>query len=105
MSYIRIGDEKRNIADADEQWLSEQLRRRKLAGGNTCIQVALKTSSIDILLSTPECVGGGGGGGRGPTAQEKMLFDEWAKRGLNGSGYSPGDIISFLQQVRRNGIT
>lgn len=104
MSYIRIGDDQRNIADADEQWLNEQLRRRKAAGANTCIQIALKTSSIDILLSTPEC-GGGGGGGRAPTAQEKMLFDEWAKRGLNRGGYSLGDVISFLQQVRRHGIT
>ena len=41
MSYIRIGDEQRNIADADEQWLGEQLRRRKAVGGNTCIQIAL----------------------------------------------------------------
>lgn len=104
MSYIRIGDEQRSIADADEQWLSEQLRRRKAGGGNTCIQIALKTSSIDILLSTPDCPSGGAGG-RAPTAQESMLFEEWAKRGLNGSGFSPGDIISFLQQVRRNGIT
>jgi hypothetical protein len=104
MSYIRIGDEQRNISDIDEHWLNEQLRRRRGAGGNTCIQVSLKTSSIDILLSTPECASGGGGG-RPPTAQEKLLFEEWAKRGLNGTGYSPGDIVSFLQQVRRNGIT
>lgn len=103
MSYIRIGDEQRNIADADQQWLSEQLRRRRAAGGSTCIQVSLKTSSIDILLSTPEC-GGGGGGGRAPSTQERLLFDEWAKRGLGGAGYSVGDIISFLQEVRRNGI-
>lgn len=104
MSYIRIGDEQRSLEDATEQWLSEQLRRRKAAGGTTCIQVSLKTSSVDILLSTPEC-GGGGGGGRAPTAQEKRLFGEWAQRGLNAGGYSAGDIISFLQQVRRHGIT
>jgi hypothetical protein len=104
MSYIRIGAEQRDLADVDQQWLSEQLRRRKADGGSTCIQVSLKTSSIDILLSTPEC-GGGGGGGRAPTAQERLLFDEWAKRGLNDPGYSVGDIISFLQQARSNGIT
>lgn len=105
MSYIRIGDEQRNITDVDEQWLSEQLRRRKASGGSTCIQVSLRTSSIDILLSTPECASGGGGGGRPPTPQERLLFEEWAKRGLNGHGYSVGDIVSFLQKACRNGIT
>lgn len=104
MSYVRIGDEQRNLADADQQWLGDQMRRRRAGGGSTCIQVSLKTSSINLLLSTPEC-GGGTGGGRVPTAQEQLLLDEWAKRGLNGEGYSVGDIISFLQEVRRSGIS
>ena len=104
MSYIKIGTEQRALSDANEQWISEQLRRRKADGASVCVQVALKTSSIDVVLFTPDC-SGGAGGGRPPTEQEKDLFALWAKRGLNDPNYSIGNLVSFLKQVRNSGIT
>lgn len=99
MSYIRIGNEQRSLGDADEQWISEQLRRRRADGASTCVQVSLKTSYIDILLSTPQCARTGGG--RQATAQEMELFELWAKRGLNDHNFNAGNVMAFLNQVRR----
>lgn len=62
MSYVKIGSEQRALAQVDEHWIADQLNRRRSAGASTCVQVYLKTSSIDIVLSTPDCTSGGGGG-------------------------------------------
>jgi hypothetical protein len=102
MSYIKIGGEQRPLRDASEQWISEQLRRRRAEGASICVQVVLKTNSIDMVLATPDCQGGGGGV-RPPTQQEKELFELWAKRGLNDATFSAGNVIAFLKQVRSIG--
>jgi hypothetical protein len=104
MSYVKIGSEQQSLDSASEQWISEQLRRRRADGSSTCVQVLLKTSSIDVVLSTPDCQRGTGGG-RPPTQQEKEIFELWDKRGLNRPNYTVGDLIAFLKQVERSGIS
>lgn len=100
MNYIKIGNEQKSLDDASEHWISDQLHRRRSDGANTCVQVFLKTDSIDIVLSTPQCQGRGGGG-RQATPKEEDLFDLWAKRGLNDPSFNAGNVMAFLNQVRR----
>jgi hypothetical protein len=99
MSYVKIGNEQRSLSDADQQWVNDQLRRRRADGTNICVQVVLKSGSIDMVLATPDC-GTGGGGGRRPTSQESELFQLWAKRGLSDPNFNAGDVIAFLSQIR-----
>ena len=98
MSYVRIGSEQRPFSEVSEQWISEQLRRRNADGTSTCVQVVLKTSYVDIILSTADCPKGAGGG-RPPTQQERALFDLWNRRGLNEAKFNPGSLIAFLKQA------
>lgn len=100
MSYVKIGSEQRSLADVSEQWISEQLRRRKQDGASTCVQVMLKMGALDMVLSTADCPSGGGGR-RSPTAEEREIFDLWKRRGLEADAFTAGDLIAFIHQIRR----
>lgn len=101
MSYVKIGSEQRALSDASEQWINEQLRRRKQDGAPICVQVHLKFGAIDVLLATSDCPSGFGGG-RPARPQERDVLDLWAKRGLNDPGFTGGNLIAFLKQVMQS---
>jgi hypothetical protein len=101
MNYVKIGNEQRSLADASEQWINEQVRRRKQAGASTCVQVFLKTGPLDIVLSTSDCPSAAGGT-RTANARELEVFDLWKKRGLDGQGFTIGNLIAFLHQIQRS---
>lgn len=101
MNYVKIGNEQRPLDEANERWISEQLRRRKQDGASTCIQVYLKTSALDVVLSTADCPSGAGIP-RPARPKEQEVFDLWKMFGLGGSGFTIGNLIAFLHQVRRS---
>lgn len=101
MNFVRIGNVQRPLSEASERWISEQLQRRKKEGGLTCIQVVLKTGALDMVLSTGDCPAGGSGG-RPPNERERSVFELWDRKGLNMSGPSVGNLVSFLQQLQRS---
>jgi len=95
---ISIGGDQRNIEDADAQWVAEQINRRRRAGESICVRVTIKKQNLDLVLTSADCPPGGGGG-RQANREEQAVFNEWARRGLNGSVTEPGPLIAFLQQV------
>ena len=100
MVSIRIGEETRSIADASESWIAQQVNRRRADGQNVCVEVSINTLGLNIRLATPGCMAGVGGG-RPPTANERAVFELWAKRGLDSSNFTGGNLIAFLHQLRR----
>jgi hypothetical protein len=99
MISVRIGQEERSVDQASDQWINEQLRRRRADGASICAQVILRTDALNMVLSTPQCQGGGRG--RPPNEKERQLLDLWQDRGLNEADFSGGNLIAFLHQVRR----
>ena len=95
---VHIGDSHRSLEDATQQWVTEQINRRRQAGEATCIRVQISKENVDVALASGDCPGGGGGG-RQPTRDEAAIIDEWKRRGLNGTDIPPGQLIAFLNHV------
>lgn len=98
---IRIGTETRNLEDASESWITDQINRRKKDGQSVCVEVVIHTSGLNIRLATPGCGSAGRGGGRPPTANEQSIFRLWDERGLDSDGFAGGNLVAFLKQLRR----
>jgi hypothetical protein len=101
MILVQIGNEERRYDQADAQWITQQITRRRADGLIPCVRVTINASGLNLTLATPGCPSGGAGG-RLPTQREKAIFELWQERGLNNSDFAPGSIISFLQQMRNS---
>ena len=98
---IRIGNETKNFADATENWVTEQINRRRADLQSICVEVVIHTSGLNLRLTTPGCGGSGGGCGRPPSTNEKAIFGLWDERGLNSRDFTGGALVAFLKQLRK----
>ena len=98
MINIKIGNEERELEDAEESWINQQINRRRAAGESVCVRVRIKEDHLDLVLQTPTC-SSSGSGGRPPTEQEREIFDLWNKLGLNDVNFTGGNLIAFLKQL------
>lgn len=100
MIRIRIGDEERELASADEHWINQQINRRRADGQSVCVRITVHEGDLDMVLTTPTC-GTSGGGGRPPRPREKEVFELWNQRGLNDVNFTGGNLVAFLKQIKR----
>jgi hypothetical protein len=100
MITIQIGEEQRDLAEADENWINEQINRRRADGLSVCVKVTIREGDVNIVLSTPTC-GGGGRGGRAPRGREIEVWQLWNKRGLGGTDFAGGNVVAVLKQLPR----
>lgn len=98
MIRVRIGETEKELNTVDESWINQQINRRRADGLTVCVMVIIKEGELDMILSTPTC--GANGGGRRPRPREKMLFDLWDKLGLYNVGFTGGNVIAFLKQLK-----
>jgi hypothetical protein len=97
---VRINTDERDMTDAiDEQWINQQINRRRAAGETACVRVTLQEPGLNVLLTTPGCAGGGGS--RPPIGAEQAVIDLWRERGLDRSDFTGGNVVAFLKQLRR----
>jgi hypothetical protein len=99
-STVRIGSETRKLVEADENWVTQQIRRRRQDGQSVCVEVVIHTGALNIRLATPSC-GPAGAAGRSPNKSEEEVFDLWNKRGLNDHDFTGGNLVAFLKQFAR----
>ena len=97
---VRIGEQELDLAEVSDSWIHDQLRRRRQDGQNVCLQVSIHTGSLNMLLSTPGCRGGEAGSRRA-TEREQRVFDLWERGGMGQAGFQAGDVVGFLQALRR----
>ena len=97
MIRVQIGGNERELANASESWINQQINRRRADGQSVCARVRIRNDRLNMTLSTPSCPNGSGG--RFPNRHEKEVFDLWQKRGLNKEGFTGGNLIAFLKQV------
>jgi hypothetical protein len=100
MITIKIAEEERQLDAVDEQWINQQINRRRADGQTICVRVTVHEGGLDMVLSTPSC-GTSGGGGRPPRPQEKEVLGLWNQRGLNDANFTGGNLVAFLKQLRR----
>jgi hypothetical protein len=100
MITVRIGTDEKDMSNSiDEQWINQEINRRRRDGETVCVRVTIHDADVQMMLSTPSC-GGGGGAGRPPNVAEKEIFDLWAHRDLNQPGFTGGNVVAFLKQLR-----
>jgi len=64
------------------------------------VSLDLEGDQLKMHLRAPKRASGAGGG-RPPTPREREVLELWAKLGLNDSGFAPGNVVAFVQQVKR----
>lgn len=99
MITIRIGETEREIGNADESWINQQINRRRTDGLSVCVRVIVKEGDLDMILSTPTC-STSSGGARPPRLREKNVFNLWNQRGLNETNFTGGNLVAFLKQLK-----
>lgn len=97
---IRIGQDERELSQADEHWIISRIKQEEANQGSVCVRVIIKGDGVDMVVSSGGC-SGGGGGGRQANAREQVIFELWNKHGLNGKHLAPGEVNAFLKQVRK----
>ena len=98
---IRIGQDERDLNQADEHWIASRIRQEQADQGRVCIRVFVKAGDVDIILSSGGCPQVAGGGGRRATPKEQEFFDLWNRLGLKGDDINGGRVNAFLKQARR----
>ena len=102
MITIKICDYERQftqVKDIDEQWINQQINRRKDCGEVVFVRVIINVGNINIGLTTPNCPGGSGGSSRPLNRIESAVVDLWNKRGLDDPNFNGGNLIAFLKQL------
>jgi len=100
MITVRIGTDERDMTESiDEQWINQQIARRRQDGDLVCVRVAIHAGEVNVNLTTPNC-GSGLGGGRSPNGAEVEIIELWNQRGLNQNDFAGGNVVAFLKQLR-----
>lgn len=104
MIRVIVGEADRRFPDfrsIEEGWLARMIQGRKEDGRTPCIRVEVNHDGLNVTLISGACDSTSGGGGREPNRREARAFELWDEKGLNGTSIKPGDLISFLKQLRR----
>ncbi len=104
MVTIKIGESEMEfdrISSVDENWIIQNVNRRRQDFKTVCVRVTLHTDAVSIILIGGECIGGGGGSARRLTQEEEDALELWEKLGLKGSRVDAGKLVGFFKQVRR----
>jgi hypothetical protein len=99
MVTIRIGSETRPVEEADETWINQQVGNRQQEGLPVCVEVRIRTGTLDVILSTPAC-GSGRGGSRAPRPDEAAIIEAWRRLHLASDEFSRGNVVAFIKQLR-----
>jgi hypothetical protein len=103
MIQIEVAGNKKefsSINDIDEPWINQQINRRQNDNLLVCVRIYIKQDSVDIGLSTPTCQGRGGSKTQF-SSKDTAVYELWQKLGLNKDGFSSGNVIAFLKQLRK----
>ena len=99
MIKIQIAGIEEDLSGLSESWIHEQVKLRQKDGLSVCVRVFIKTSNVDIVLSSGECPTFEGKSRRA-TSLENQLFDRWNHFRLKEEPINSGRLVAFLHQVK-----
>jgi hypothetical protein len=100
MVRVIIGGEERELSNADEPWISQQIRRRRDVGQSPWVRIIVEKGELNMALSTPNCPVRSGSN-RPPNSHEKKVYETWDHLGLNNINFTCEKLIDFIAQLRR----
>jgi len=98
MVTVQIAAEERSLAEADPNWIVQQVQRRRDDGVAVCVQVRVKEPGLDVIIKTRGCPSFCGGG-RLPNEKEQALFALWERLHMNEVDFSSGNLVAFIKQL------
>lgn len=99
MSKIQIGANEHKFCDVSESWIHHQVHERQKDGQPVCARVTLKSHSVDMLLSTPQCTRGHGVA-RKLHEKEEEILKIWENEHLNDIHWTAGNLFAFVKKTR-----
>jgi len=58
MIRVRVGSDERDMTGSvDEQWINQEINRRRAAGESVCVRVTIHDAEVNVALATPTCGG------------------------------------------------
>ena len=96
---IVIGSSERDINNIDPNWINKQVNRRRNEGVTVCVRIIIEEGDINLSLATSDCPSSGGVR-RTLTEPEDEVLNLWNKLHLSESGFSFGNLVAFLKQLR-----
>ena len=99
MIRVKIGSAERELINISDNWINQQLNRRRADGEDVCVLVNIKKNGLNMMLSTPTCQRNTSDSRRATTS-ENQIFDLWDRMGLSREQFEASDIIAFLKQVK-----
>jgi hypothetical protein len=97
MISVTIGPSTRELNEANESWINQQINGRLHDGAAICVRVSIQEPGLNMVMATPDC--GSGGGGRPPTDRELRVFELWTKQRLDTRDFRGGNLVAFLHQL------
>lgn len=95
---VKIGDVEMDIAQADPNWINEQINRRRADGSTVCVQVTIVRDAVNLRLATVDCPQLMGGIATFST-EEKEIISLWEKLHLREKDFTGGNLVAFLKQI------
>lgn len=99
MITISIATERRRLAEAETNWVTEQVLGRRRTGADPCVVVSIEIESIHLSLRTGSCTAPAGPA-RAATPRERELIERWREYGLEQVDYPIGRLVAFLNHLR-----
>ena len=100
MITVCICGDERQMDDPDEQWINQEISRRRRAGQSIWVLVRLEGDGVSVALCTKNCPRNGWAY-RPPTSKERGVLELWHSMGLNNGAMNPGTLIAFLKRSRQ----
>ena len=96
MIKIKIADDDRPGNPLDEEWVHQQINRRRDAGESVCVRVTLEQNELNIMLSTKTCAATGHPPITNPSPLEKKIYEFWKGRKLNAVDFTSSNVVAFI---------
>ncbi|QHI68049.1 hypothetical protein [Tichowtungia aerotolerans] len=101
MVTIKIGTSRRDLSDNFESWLADQVNSRKKDGSPVVVEIDIHENGATLNLAAHDHSVSFGASSRVYNPTEQAILQLWGDKGLGGTGFNVGDLISFLKQLTR----
>jgi hypothetical protein len=99
MTTVSIGDLEADLPHATAGWIRDHVRALRSRRMPVCVQVAIQSGQINIVLSTPACACSTRSSWE-PNSEEQKIVDLWRKRGLSADDFDIGQLIAFTNEIK-----
>jgi hypothetical protein len=100
MIKIKIADDERLCNPLDEEWVHQQINRRRDSGEPVCVRVSIEQNELNIMLSTKACAAIGRHPITDPRPLEKKILELWRESGLDTVDFTSSNLIVFIIQLQ-----